>query len=137
MASAAAASPRSLVFNQQTADPESLLQCSRSTRDGKTLADAIKLIERADASTTGGATNWPHLAQLFYEHKTGSGQISERTWKRNYRLRIDRAVEILTGSPALTGGKGLLERIVPHTSPRAGIGHHRPPPVDPIRLQVS
>ena len=102
--------------------------------DGKTLADAIKLIERADASTTGGATNWPHLAQLFYEHKTGSGQISERTWKRNYRLRIDRAVEILTGSPAPTGGKGCWSGSWPPTSPRA---RDRAPPTAACRSSTS
>lgn len=80
---------------------------------GKTVKDAYALVTVANTHTKGdGPTNWSLIAQKFEEHKTGSGEISQRTWLRNYRLRVARAVEILTGKSAPTSGKGVLEEIV-------------------------
>jgi len=79
---------------------------------GKSLKEAIALIARSEGITEKGATNWPRVAELFQQHKVGSGQTSERTWDRNYRLRISRAVAILTGKQRPTGGAGLMQALV-------------------------
>jgi integrase len=79
---------------------------------GKSLKEAIALIARCEGITEKGATNWPRVAELFHQHKVGSGEISERTWTRNYRLRISRAVELLAGKQRPTGGPGLMQALV-------------------------
>jgi hypothetical protein len=79
---------------------------------GKSLKEAIALIARSEGITEGGATNWPRVAELFHQHKVGSGAIKEGTWDNNYRLRIDRAVTVLTGRSKPTSGPGLLQALV-------------------------
>ncbi len=80
---------------------------------GKSLKDAVALIARSEGIAEAGSTSWPKVAELFHQYKVGSGELSkERTWHRNYRLRIARAVELLTGKPRPTGGAGLLQALV-------------------------
>ena len=79
---------------------------------GKTAAEALALITAGEANTLApGITNWMRVAELFQQHKVGSGEVSERTWHRNWRLRIDRAVSVLTSKPAPTGGAGVLRAL--------------------------
>lgn len=76
---------------------------------GKSAKEAYELIGRsAEVTTSTGATNWARIAELFQAHKIGSGEVVERTWHRNWRLRIERTVMVLTGKPAPTGGAGVL-----------------------------
>ena len=80
---------------------------------GKNLKQAYDLVNVAQGNTTGdGSANWPLIVEKFQDHKVGSGEVSERTWHRNWRLRIARAVEVLTTKPAPTSGKGVLEALV-------------------------
>jgi hypothetical protein len=79
---------------------------------GKSLKDAVALIARSEGITEAGTTSWPRVAELFHQHKVGGGEVSERTFHRNYRLRIARALELLTGKSRPTGGSGLLQALV-------------------------
>jgi integrase len=81
---------------------------------GKNAAEAYALIGRGEETTTpAGATNWALVADLFREHKLSTGQLAkEHTWDNNWRLRIHRAVELLTSKPTPTGGANLLQALV-------------------------
>lgn len=81
--------------------------------DGKTAKQAYDLANVAEANKTeAGATNWALIAQKFEDYKQSSGEVSARTWHRNWRLRIARALDILEGKPRPTSGKSLLEAVV-------------------------
>ena len=78
---------------------------------GKTVKEAVELVDETP-TTSAGATDWQAVAEAFQQHKLNSGAVSERTWHRNYRLRIQRAVDLLNGKPRPTGGSALLKALV-------------------------
>lgn len=87
--------------------------------EGKNVREAYELLGTAETNVTGdGSTNWLLLAEKFEDHKTGSGEVSARTWHRNWRLRIGRAVEVLNSSPKPTSGKGVLQALVEKHFPK-------------------
>ena len=73
------------------------------------LADAYALISSdKGAALTAKEWNWPQVVQRFKELKISSGEISDRTWHRNYRLKIDRALQVLNGNPKPASAKELM-----------------------------
>ena len=78
---------------------------------GKTVKEAVDLVAGAP-SHADGTTDWDATAAAFMKHKLNSGAISERTWRRNYKRHIDRAVELLNGKPRPTSGHSLLKAMV-------------------------
>ncbi len=80
--------------------------------EGKNAKEAYALVRRStETSTAAGVVDWPALAEMFQAEKINSGQVSERTWHRNWRLRIQRAVDLLTGKSAPVGSSGLLQTL--------------------------
>ena len=77
------------------------------------LADAYDLISSDNgAALKAKEWNWPQVVQRFKELKISSGEISDRTWHRNYRLKIDRALQVLHGNPKPTSAKELMEKLI-------------------------
>lgn len=88
-------------------------------QQGKTLKDAYAVLspEKGATDAAGGA-DWEAITESFKSNKTGSGKVSERTWHRNYRLRIQRALDLLAGTPRPISGEGLLNALVAKHFPK-------------------
>jgi integrase len=82
--------------------------------DGKSLGEAVEVLVTGEASNIGkGPTKWAKVAEKFHAFKVSSGQLaSERSWHRNYRAPIERALAVLAGKPTPTSGRGLLQKLV-------------------------
>ena len=78
---------------------------------GKTVKESVALLSSTPTGAD-GATDWPWVAEAFRKHKLNSGQVSERTWRRNYSRHVNRAVALLTAKPKPTSGAGLLKAMV-------------------------
>ena len=81
--------------------------------DGKSLGEAVEVLTTGEASNlASGGTNWAKVAEKFCIRKVASGEVSERTWRRNYRAPIEKALAVLTCKPAPTSGRGVLQKLV-------------------------
>jgi integrase len=81
--------------------------------DGKSLGEAVAVLTTGEASgLASGGTNWAKVAEKFRTRKVASGEVSERTWHRNYRAPIERALAVLASKPAPTSGRGVLQKLV-------------------------
>ena len=88
-------------------------------QQGKTLKEAYAVCSPESGTTDStGVANWEAIAESFKSNKTGSGKVSERTWHRNYRLRIQRALDLLAGKPRPISGEGLLKALIAEHFPK-------------------
>lgn len=76
------------------------------------LRAAYDLDQASEDVSRQGQTNWPAVVEQFQRFKINSGAVSERTWHRNYRTPMDRAVEVLTSSPRPTNAREVLDGLV-------------------------
>jgi len=81
--------------------------------DGKSLGEAVEVLVTGEASNLCNAgTNWAKVAEKFRKRKIAGGEVSERTWHRNYRAPIEKALAVLTAKPAPISGHGVLQKLV-------------------------
>lgn len=80
---------------------------------GESLGSAYEAISAAVGTQDAcGLTDWAVVAERFRAFKIQSGAVSERTWHRNYKLPIERALLVLNGRPAPISGSTLLQTLV-------------------------
>lgn len=84
----------------------------RMTEHRLGLRQAYELITQNEKITTSNGQDWPATIDKFKAEKVGSGEISERTWHRNYRLVMEKALfELTSGSPRPSTALELMERL--------------------------
>ena len=79
---------------------------------GMSLKEAVHLQWPVTGEAGAGpktTTNWPELVTKFHDHKVGSGQIKEDTWRLNYKNYLSDALAILASSNAPSNGRALVQ----------------------------
>lgn len=79
---------------------------------GLSLHAAYELETVKEGVQHGGQLNWQVVAERFQAKKLGTGEISERTWRRMYRTPVAQTLASLSAKPRPTNAQGVLEALV-------------------------
>ncbi|MGB5133834.1 MAG: hypothetical protein WBN89_01515 [Prochlorococcaceae cyanobacterium] len=73
----------------------------RMEAQGLGLKEAYDLIGASTGLAAAGSVDWQGVVERYQRFKVHeTGQISQSTWDRNYRYRMERALECLSRRPA-------------------------------------
>lgn len=76
------------------------------------LKDAYALITTNETITTDNGQDWPTTVEKFKDHKIGSGEISERTWARNYKFVMEKVLIEMGRKQRPSTARELFQKLV-------------------------